>query len=118
MIAAAGMATTSTTDRPTSTRNAMTMPMIMVSGAVIIIVQVITTSICTCWTSLVMRVMSDGAPKRPTSRAEKPVTRWNRSRRRSRPKLIATFAPNHTPAMAKTICTSVNASMTRPVRRM
>ena len=32
--------------------------------------QVITTSICTCCTSLVLRVISDGAPKWATSRAE------------------------------------------------
>ena len=42
----------------------------MVSGAAIIIVVASTTSIWTCWTSLVMRVISDGAPKWPTSRAE------------------------------------------------
>jgi hypothetical protein len=41
----------------------MKMPITMVIGAAIIIVHVITTSICTCWTSLVMRVISDGAPK-------------------------------------------------------
>ena len=46
------------------------MPITIVSGAAIIIVAASTTSICTCWTSLVMRVMSDDAPKRPTSRAE------------------------------------------------
>ena len=40
----------------------------------------ITTSICTCCTSLVMRVISDGAPNAPTSRAEKSVTWWNRLR--------------------------------------
>ncbi len=54
------------------------MPTTMVMGAAIAIVQPITTSNCTCWTSLVIRVMSDGAPKCPTSRAEKSVTVWNR----------------------------------------
>ena len=38
------------------------------AGAAIAIVQVMTTSNWTCCTSLVMRVMSDGAPKWPTSR--------------------------------------------------
>jgi hypothetical protein len=37
-------------------------------GAATIIVQVISTSICTCWTSLVLRVISDGAPIWATSR--------------------------------------------------
>ena len=48
----------------------MMMPITIVSGAAIIIVAAMTTSIWTCWTSLVMRVISDGAPNRPTSRAE------------------------------------------------
>ena len=32
------------------------------------------TIICTCWTSFVIRVMSDGAPNWFTSRLENPVT--------------------------------------------
>ncbi len=39
----------------------MTPPTAMI-GAATIIVQVMTTSIWTCWTSLVVRVISDGAP--------------------------------------------------------
>ena len=42
----------------------------LVIGAATIIVVNITTSTWICWTSLVMRVISDGAPNRPTSRAE------------------------------------------------
>ena len=61
-------------------------------------VQAITTSICTCCTSLVMRVMSDGAPNVPTSRAEKSVTWWKSAARTSRPKPIATRAPTRTAA--------------------
>ena len=52
-------------------------PNTRVIGAAIAMVQAITTSSCTCCTSLVIRVMSDGAPKAPTSRAEKSVTWWN-----------------------------------------
>ena len=63
-----------------------------VIGAAMAMVVVITTSICTCWTSLVMRVISDGAPKVPTSRAEKAVTRWKSALRTSRPKPMATRA--------------------------
>ena len=46
-------------------------------GAATSSVQIISTSICTCCTSLVMRVISDGAPNVATSWAEKSVTRWN-----------------------------------------
>ena len=65
-----GMATSMITDSPTSSRIANTMPNTIVIGAAIIIVHASTTSICTCWTSFVIRVINDGAPNRPTSRAE------------------------------------------------
>ena len=52
----------------------MKMPPIDMIGAVISIVQVSCTSSWICWTSLVVRVSSDGAPKRAVSSAEKPVT--------------------------------------------
>ena len=67
---APGIANSRITERPTSSRIANTMPITIVSGAAIIIVADSTTSIWTCWTSLVMRVISDAAPNRPTSRAE------------------------------------------------
>ena len=67
---AAGIATSSTTDSPMSSRTARMIPITIVSGAATIIVAPSTTSICTCCTSLVMRVMSDGAPNAPTSRLE------------------------------------------------
>jgi hypothetical protein len=56
--------------QPEVSRTAKKMPITRFSGAVIIIVTAITTSIWICWTSLVVRVMSDGAPNWPTSRAE------------------------------------------------
>ena len=87
-------------------------------GAETAIVQPISTSICTCWTSLVVRVISEGAPNCCTSRVEKVPTRWNSSARRSRPKPIAVRAPNQTAVTAHTICTSETASMTPPVCRM
>ena len=65
----------------------------MVIGADSSMVADISTSICTCCTSLVVRVISDGAPKRLTSRAEKASTRSKIAPRRSRPKLIPTRAP-------------------------
>ena len=53
----------------------MMMPPTHMIGAETISVKVIRTSIWTCWTSLVVRVISDGAPNWPTSRAEKVCTR-------------------------------------------
>ena len=44
-------------------------------GADTAMVQAISTSICTCCTSLVLRVISDGAPNSCTSRFEKVPTR-------------------------------------------
>jgi hypothetical protein len=105
-------------DKPTSWRSAMITPTTIVMGAAMAIVQAITTSICTCCTSLVIRVIRDGAPKVPTSRAEKSVTRWNRAARASRPKLIATRAPTRTAATAKTTWTMANSSITAPRDRM
>ena len=71
-----GTLTSISQDRPTSSRSAMMMPPTHMIGAATSIVQVITTSICTCCTSLVVRVISDGAPNCPTSRAENSPTRW------------------------------------------
>ena len=79
----------------------MITPTTIVIGAAMAIVAAITTSICTCCTSLVMRVMSDGAPNVPTSRAENSVTWWNSEPRRSRPKPIATRAPKYTAAICE-----------------
>ena len=53
----------------------------------------ISTSICTCCTSLVLRVISDGAPNGLSSRAEKVSTRSKIAPRTSRPKPIAILAP-------------------------
>ena len=62
--------TTISQDSPRSSRSAMMMPPTHMIGAVTINVQVSRTSICTCCTSLVVRVISDGAPKCVISRAE------------------------------------------------
>ena len=59
-----------------------------------------------------MRVISDGAPNVPTSRAEKSVTWWKSVLRRSRPKPIATRAPKYTAATAKLIWMSEKPSIT------
>ena len=51
---------------PTSSRSAMKTPPTAVSGAETIITAVISTRCCTCWTSLVLRVIRLGAPNRFT----------------------------------------------------
>jgi hypothetical protein len=48
-------------------------------------VKVISASICTCCTSLVVLVISDGVPNLPTSRAENSITRLKTAWRMSRP---------------------------------
>ena len=92
-IASTGIATATSQDRPRSSRTAMITPPTMVIGALRNIVASSSTSICTCCTSLVLRVISDGAPKWFSSRAEKASTRSKIAARTSRPKLIATLAP-------------------------
>ena len=66
----AGMLTSRMPDRSMSSCSANTTPPTNVIGATTSRVHVISTSICTCWTSFVIRVISDGAPNAPTSRAE------------------------------------------------
>ena len=69
------------------------MPPTHMIGAETISVKVSSTSIWTCWTSLVVRVISDGAPNWPTSRAEKSCTWAKMAPRMSRPTAIAVRAP-------------------------
>jgi hypothetical protein len=65
-----GTATQTSQERLTSSRSAMMMPPMHIIGVATMKFRPSSTSICTCWTSLVPRVISDGAPKRPISRAE------------------------------------------------
>ena len=90
-ITSTGMLTARIHDRPPSSRIAMNDAADAVIGAATSSVHVISTSICTCCTSLVIRVISDGAPNWPISRAEKSVTWWKMPLRTSRPKPIAAF---------------------------
>ena len=103
---------------PRSSRSAITMPPTHMIGADTIIVQVSSTSICTCCTSLVVRVISDGAPNPVTSRDENAPTRWNTAARASRPKPIAVRAPNHTAVTVAITWTTLTASITPPTRTM
>ena len=93
LITSAGTLTSSSSDSGPSSRTAMITPPTIMIGAATSRVHPMSTSIWTCCTSLVMRVMSDGAPKWATSSVEKSMTRWNRSPRTSRPKAIAALDP-------------------------
>ena len=95
----------------------ITPPTIMI-GDWTAIVQPISTSIWTCCTSLVLRVISDGAPKCCTSRVENVPTRSKIAARTSRPKAIAIRAPNQTAATAQAIWPSEISSISPPVRTM
>ena len=68
--ASTGMHTSNRRDRSRSSRSAITIPPTHMIGAITIIVALINTSVWTCCTSLVVRVISDGAPNLPTSRAD------------------------------------------------
>ena len=74
----------------------MMMPPMAMIGAAITTLSIISTTICTCCTSLVVRVMSDGVPKRFTSAWEKLSTRRNSAPRTSRPKPMEDLEPQYT----------------------
>ena len=112
--ASTGTTSTMSHESPTSSRMAITTAPTIMIGAATNIVKPISTSICTCWTSLVSRVMSEGAPKCWTSRAEKVPTRWKMAARRSRPNDIAVRAANHTAVTAHSAWAMDTASMTAP----
>ena len=69
----------------------MMMPPMAMIGAAIIMFSASTTTICTCCTSFVLRVISDGVPKWLTSACEKPSTLRKMAPRTSRPKAMAVF---------------------------
>ena len=87
-------------------------------GALIIMFSAISTSCWTCWTSLVLRVISDGAPKRLSSTWPYDWTLRKMPLRTSRPKPMATLALKNTAMIAAIISTNVTASMNPPVCRM
>ncbi len=113
-----GTATATSQESPTSWRIAMMTPPTIMIGADTIMVNSISTSIWICWTSLVVRVISDGAPKPLTSRLENPRTRPNTDERRSRPKAMAVRAPKYTAVTEPATWSSETPSITAPRRRM
>ena len=63
-----------------------------------------------------VRVSSDGAPKRAVSCAENPVT-WSKiAHRRSRPNPIPVREPKYTAPTAHSTCSALTASITTPSR--
>ena len=113
-----GMETHTSHDSPGSSRRAMMIPPTHMMGAMTMKFRAMSVSIWICWTSLVLRVISEGAPKLPTSRALNEPTRRNTLRRRSRPTPIAVRAPHHTATTAETTWTRATASITAPVLQM
>ena len=87
-----GITTSSSAERRRSSCMAMSTPPMATIGAEIMVVSAITTSIWICCTSLVLRVISEGAVNSLTSRSAKPWTRSKSDRRTSRPNLIAVRA--------------------------
>lgn len=110
----AGTTASSSEDSGTSWPSAMAMPPTHMIGADTIRVNDISTSICTCWTSLVVRVISEGAPNWPTSRDEKLCTRSKTDLRMSRPTAMAVLAPKKTPPIEQHTWATVTAIMTPP----
>ncbi len=79
---------------------------------------VMSTSICTCCTSFVLRVMRVAVPKPLISRALSESTLRKISRRRSRPTAMAVLAPKYTPPIAVSTWTRHTTSMVMPVDQM
>ncbi len=116
--ASTGTITSSSHESCTSCWSARITPPIIMIGAMTMMVRLMRTSIWTCCTSFVARVMSAGAPKVPISCWEKDSTWTNWARRTSRPKPIATRAPRKTAAIVHATWTSVTMSIMPPTRQM
>ncbi len=87
-------------------------------GAETMIVRPRNTTVWTCWTSLVLRVISEAGPNRLTSTWENVSTLAKIALRRSRPKPIATRAPQYTAMTDATPSRAVTPSISAPVWRM
>ncbi len=96
----------------------MTTPPTAVMGAATSMTSAMKVTCCTCWTSLVLRVMSEGAPNWPSSRVEKDRTCSTTPARRSRPTPIAVRAAAHVAQIWAAAWTALTTSMTPPTRQM
>ncbi len=79
---------------------------------------VVSTMFCTCWTSLTVLVISDGAPIWSTSRADRFMTLPNTLARRSRPSPDEALELSSMAPLAVGICTTATANMVAPVPQM
>ena len=113
-----GTATTSRNESGPPSRMARMMPPTHMIGAMTMSVRAACTNTWTCWTSFVLRVMSEGVPKWFISRAEKPWTRVKTAPRMSAPNPIDTRDAQYTATMETNPSTRVIASMTAPVIQM
>ena len=113
-----GIATASSGDSAEPSLIAMNTPPTHITGAMTISVSAICRNIWICWTSLVLRVISDGVPNLFSSAAANPCTRSKTSARTSAPTLIDTRDARYTPTAAMTPMASAIPSITAPVRQM
>ena len=113
-----GRITASDRERRAFTRIAMKSPPIPMIGAMAIMVRARSTTICTCCTSLVARVISEWVPKRFSSIWEKLSTRRNSAERRSRPEAMELRAARRTLMIAASPVSRVTPSITAPTTMM
>ena len=113
-----GRITASEAVRGTSSRRAMMMPPMTISGALNMIVSPMATSICTCCTSLVFRVIREAVLKWLISFWEKLWTLRKSEPRMSRPAPMATRDAQYTPKIAAIPVSRATPSMYSPIRRM
>ena len=75
----------------------------------------ITATICTCWMSLVVRVISEAVEKRSVSAWEKSMTLANTCPRRSRPMAADTREARKPTEMAAAAISRATSSISPPV---
>ena len=96
----------------------MITPPTAISGAVTMMVSAICRNIWTCCTSLVLRVMSVGAPRLFISRSENCCTARKVRPRMSRPTDMEVRDAKNTPTIAVTPTSSATNSIHAPTPRM
>ena len=113
-----GTTTTRSAESLTSSFSAMITPPTHMIGASTMIVRAICRNSWICWTSLVLRVMSEGVPKWLISCAEKRCTDLKTALRMSRPMPMETLEAKYTATIDIAPTTSVMPSIHAPVVQM
>lgn len=113
-----GTATASRGDKVAPSLTARTTPPTLMIGAMTISVSAICKNSWICWTSLVLRVISEGVPKWSMSRAENAWTRAKTAALMSAPTPIVVRDAQYTATIAIAPKPSVIPSMTAPVVKM